>query len=156
MRKGRALLLTLSMAIAALIGAGLPGTAVAAETATPASGAAVAEFERNFAVAGNLPSRSELTCHSVPAVEICYQAYGDRWWVQDQLGDGASAVVKWENFRNGSLYRHGMCVNSLGKGKWGQCNKNYYENSVLNGFPCTWDRSSNENLLCNSRGWNFQ
>jgi hypothetical protein len=45
----------------------------------------------------------------------------------------------------GSLYRSGMCVNSLGNGKWGQCNKNYYGNSVLNGFPCVWDRSEDAN-----------
>lgn len=161
MRRSRALLLTLSMVVAALFGVLLPGTATASENAAPtrtvaASDVAAADYELNYAVAGSRPPRSELACHSVSAVEICYEAYGDRWWIQDQAADSASAVVYWENFRGGSLYRSGMCVNSLGNGKWGQCNKNYYENSVLNGFPCVWDRSEDANAVCNSSGRRFQ
>ncbi|WP_017975508.1 hypothetical protein [Actinopolyspora halophila] len=162
MSRTRAILLTLSMTIAAVLGAAVPGIATAeVERASTVSSvttgvAAAPDAETNYAVAGNLPPRSELVCRSVPAVEICYEASGDHWWVQDQSSDGASAVVYWENFRGGSLYRSGFCVNSLSSGQWGQCNKNYYENSTLNGFPCTWDRSSNENIVCNSSGWRFQ
>lgn len=161
MRGRRAVLLTLSMIAAALVAFVLPGSAAAAEDtasvrSVTTSDVSAAAYEVNYAVAGSLPPRSELECHSVPAVEICYQAYGDRWWVQDQASDGASAAVHWENFRGGSLYRTGMCVNSLGKGEWGQCNKNYYEDSVLNGFPCVWDRSESPDAVCNSSGWRFQ
>ncbi|MGJ7908063.1 hypothetical protein ACOQFL_16480 [Actinopolyspora sp. H202] len=162
MSRTRAILLTLSMTLAAVFGAAIPGVATAdVERVAPVSSGATgveaaADAELNYAVAGNLPPRSELVCHSVPAVEICYEAAGDHWWVQDQASDGASAVVYWENLRSGSLYRSGFCVNSLSSGQWGQCNKNYYENSTLNGFPCTWDRSSNENIICSNSGWGFQ
>lgn len=161
MSSRRGIVLTLSMAAAALFAVVMPGIATAAQdTATERKVAAgdvsTAAYEVDYAVAGSLPPRSELTCHSVRAVEICYQAYGDRWWVQDQAADGASAAVHWENFRGGSLYRSGMCVNSLGNGKWGQCNKKYYEDSVLNGFPCVRDRSESPDAVCNSSGWRFQ
>jgi hypothetical protein len=154
----RKLMLALSMAVVAVMGALLPATASAETTAVQA----VSEFSAaadgvEFAVAGTLPPRSQLECHSVPAVEICYEKAGDHWWVQDQDSDHASAGVLWQNFRNGSLYRQGWCITSLGKGKWGQCNKNYYEGSKLNGFPCIWDRnSSNSEIVCSRDGWTFQ
>jgi len=153
----KAVLLALSAVFAVVVGALLPGAAAAEETAAPertmtAVDVGAAALEVNYAVAGSLPPRSELSCHWRSAVEICYEAYGDRWWVQDQDADGASAAVHWFNYRSGSLYRTGLCVNSLGNGEWGQCNKNYYENSTLYGNPCTWDRSESSSADC----WNDQ
>ncbi|WP_245266972.1 hypothetical protein [Saccharomonospora piscinae] len=147
------------MVIAALFAVLFTGTATAAEATAPtteSTSVAAAEWEVNYAVAGTPPSRSELRCAVGPKVEICYQAYGDRWWVRDLEADGASSAVKWENFRNGSFYRNGICVTSLGQGVWGQCNKNYYEDSAVYGFPCTWDRSENKNIDCYTNGWRFQ
>ncbi|MCP2249859.1 hypothetical protein [Lentzea aerocolonigenes] len=154
----RKLMLALSMAAVAVMGALMPATASAETTSVqPMSEFSAAADGVQLAVAGTLPPRSQLECHSVPAVEICYEKSGDHWWVQDQdSSDGASAGVLWQNIRNGSLYRQGWCMTSLGKGKWGQCNKDYYENSTLNGFPCKWDRSNNGPIICARDGWTFQ
>ena len=141
----RKLVLAVSMAVLAVLGAMPPATALAVD------------FEWDFAVAGTLPPRSQLTCHSIEHVEICWEKAGDHWWVQDQnSNDHASAGVRWFNERNGSLYRKGYCITSLGKGKWGHCNKDYYENSTLSGYPCVWDRSSGESIDCGPEGWRYQ
>ncbi|MEU3648277.1 hypothetical protein AB0E59_33195 [Lentzea sp. NPDC034063] len=153
----RKLVLAVSMAFLAVMGSLMPATASAEATSVRAvSEIGVAADGVEFAVAGTLPPRSELTCHSYTAVEICYEKGGDHWWVQDQDSDGASAGVYWENIRNGSLYRNGTCITSLGKGNWGQCNKDYYEDSVLNGFPCTWNRSTGGDIVCSSSGYRYQ
>ncbi|HUQ57465.1 hypothetical protein [Lentzea sp.] len=154
----RKLVLALSMAVLATVGAMMPASASAEVTSVQAVsevGAAADGVE--FAVAGSLPPRSQLECHSYTAVEICYEKGGDHWWVQDQdSSDNASAGVYWENMRGGSLYRSGFCISSLGNGNWGQCNKNYYEDSVLNGFPCTWNRSTGGDIVCSSSGYRYQ
>ncbi|GHH36964.1 hypothetical protein [Lentzea cavernae] len=151
----RKFVLALSMAFLAVMGSLAPASAeVTSVQAVSEIGAAADGIE--FAVAGTLPPRSQLTCHSYTAVEICYEKGGDHWWVQDQDSDGASAGVYWENIRNGSLYRNGTCITSLGKGSWGQCNKNYYEDSVLNGWPCTWDRGAGGDIECTGPGYRYQ
>jgi hypothetical protein len=155
----RKLMLALSMAVVAVLGVLLPATASAETTSVQMVSAApaAAAAERDFAVAGTLPPRSQLECHSYVAVEICYEKGGDHWWVQDQDStDSASAGVYWQNHRNGSLYREGYCITSLGKGKWGHCNKNYYEGSQLYGFPCVWDRSSTDVITCSRDGYQYQ
>lgn len=151
----RKLALAISMAFLAVMGSMMPASAETTSVqAVSEIGAAADGVE--FAVAGTLPPRSQLTCHSYTAVEICYEKGGDHWWVQDQDSDGASAGVYWENIRNGSLYRNGTCITSLGKGNWGQCNKDYYEDSVLNGFPCTWNRSTGGDIVCSTSGYRYQ
>ena len=154
----RKLLLALSMAGVAVMGVLMPATASAQTTQAPAMSAAAAEVdaELNFAVAGTPPPKSQMECRSYPAVEICWEPAGDHWWVQDQDSDSASAGVYWRNNRNGSLYRDGHCITSLGKGKWGQCNKNYYEDSQLYGFPCVWDRSATDVITCSREGYQYQ
>ena len=139
----RKLVLALSMAVAAVMGVLMPASASAAEAT-------------QFAVAGTPPPKSQMSCHSYVAVEICWEKAGDHWWVQDQDSDSASAGVYWRNNRNGSLYRDGHCITSLGKGKWGQCNKNYYEDSQLYGFPCVWDRSATDVITCSREGYQYQ
>ena len=123
----------LSTAVTALIGIAAPGAALAAD------------YETDYAVAGSLPNEF-LTCDTPQrGVEVCYDVSGDRWWVRDNSSDGKSAVVDWENYRGGSLYRKGRCVNSHGVGTWASCNKNYYEDSVLYGRAGAWDRSAGDN-----------
>ncbi|MDX3657352.1 hypothetical protein PV646_08550 [Streptomyces sp. ID05-26A] len=153
----RRLVLAFSMAFLAVMGSMMPASASAeAPPVQAVSDVAAAADGIQLAVAGTLPPRSQLTCHSYTAVEICYEKGGDHWWVQDQDSDGASAGVYWENLRNGSLYRNGACISSLGKGNWGQCNKDYYEDSVLNGWPCTWDRSAGGDVELIGTGYRYQ
>jgi hypothetical protein len=135
-----------------------------APTASAEGTEIAAERELDFAVRGTLPPGHELTCRAVqePApLEVCYEKNGDRWWVLDLRADGASALVYWFNYRGpgATPYREGFCVNSLGEGVWGQCNKDYYENSDLEGYGCTWDRDSGgivDNARCNNDNWVFQ
>jgi hypothetical protein len=134
-------------------------------TASAEPGAVAAERELDYAVRGTLPPGEELTCRatSEPAtIEVCYEKNGDRWWVLDLEADGNSALVYWFNYRGGGAtpYREGFCVNSLGKGVWGRCDKNYYEDSELEAYPCVWDRSSggiDDEARCNNNAhWTFQ
>ena len=153
----RKLLLALSMATVAVMGVLMPASASAQTMpvqATPAAAADV-DYELNFAVAGTPPPKSQMECRSYPDVEICWEPAGDHWWVQDQNSDdGASAGVHWMNFKNhsgGDLYRQGHCMTSLGKGNWGHCNKNYYEDSRLYGNACTWNRNVSNVIVCNNQ-----
>jgi hypothetical protein len=154
-------MLALSMGILALIGVLVPAgasaqTAMAVQAVSTADAAAV-DFEWDFAVAGTPPPRSQLACHSTTPVEICWEKAGDHWWVRDlDSTDNASTGVRWYNDRNGSLYRKGYCITSLGKGNWGHCNKNYYENSQLSGYPCIWNRSAGHPIDCSTQGWGYQ
>ncbi|HEX6345157.1 hypothetical protein [Umezawaea sp.] len=126
----RKIVLALSLAFAAVTGIALPGTALAIE------------YEIDDGVLGTPPSDEVLQCDVPrPAVYVCFEPSGDRWWVLDSDSDGKSAIVDWENFRGGSLYRNGRCVNSHGSGTWASCNKNYYEDSTLNGRQGVWNRS---------------
>ncbi len=118
-----------------------------------ASAAAVA-VEFNRAVASGPPPQT-LACASTTGALACYQQDGDRWWVQDTASDGASAEAFWENRRNGDLYRHGICRNSLGNGTWGVCNKNYYEDSTIFWTACVYDGSAGTYVGCAPDGWRF-
>ncbi|HEX6345156.1 hypothetical protein [Umezawaea sp.] len=127
----RKIVLALSMAVAAVLGLLAPGTAMAAE------------YETDYAVAGSLPLGELLACDDLRVgVQVCLELSGDRWWVLDNDSDGKSAVVDWENYRGGSLYREGRCVNSHGLGVWASCNKNYYEDSTVRGRAGVWNRST--------------
>ncbi|WP_298183229.1 hypothetical protein [Saccharomonospora sp.] len=66
------------------------------------------------------------------------------------VADGASAVVYWDNYRDGELYRYGRCENRLGSGNWGVCNKNYYEGSTLEYQVCVQDFSENRIIRCSA------
>ncbi|EID52706.1 hypothetical protein [Saccharomonospora xinjiangensis] len=136
-------------AVAALILALLPATASAGQE-SPAAGedrVSVNAYELDLAVAGTPPS-SGLVCKSVTGAYACFEHYGDKWWVKDTATDGASAVVIWDNYRNGSLYRQGECQNRLGSGQWGVCNKNYYEDSTLDWVVCVFDVSEGRLIRC--------
>ena len=97
------------------------------------------EYEVDQAVAGTPPS--QLPCASaIVGAAACFDKAGDKIWVKDTAADGASAVFKWSALRNGALYRYGMCINSLGNGRWGVCNKNFVEGAAIKGYVCIWDR----------------
>ncbi len=159
MKKTRSILLAVATTSAVLILTLLPLTASAASGASPAEShsssgpTAAAVHEVNQAVAGSPPSG--LPCVAMPGANACYQAYGDRWWVKDTASDGASAEAFWENRRNGDLYRHGVCRNSLGNGTWGVCNKNYYEDSTIFWTACVYDGSAGTYVGCAPDGWRF-
>ncbi|MFB7496620.1 hypothetical protein ACFC09_18360 [Streptomyces sp. NPDC056161] len=115
--------------------------AAPAAQAVPQSpvGAQVHPYEWDTAEAGSPPSG--MACVDLTGSTACFQKYGDKWWVKDTDPDGHSATASWKNtLWNGSawiLYRQGSCVNKLGAGKWGVCNKDYYEQSSKNyyGYP---------------------
>jgi hypothetical protein len=96
--------------------------------------------EYDYAVAATPPS-SGLTCVSASGAKACFQKYGDKIWILDTSGTTYAAVAPWENYLwNGSswqLYRTGNCYNRLGKGVWGVCNKDFYEDSSTNAYGST-------------------
>lgn len=142
----RKLMLALIMAVAAALGVMVPGAALAAP-----------EYESEFAVKGWPENFGRLYCADPrEKLRVCYEREGDKWWIQDLSGDSASAVVQWRNIRDGSVYRHGRCINSHGGGEWAYCNKNYYENSTLEGLLGYWDRDQEDKPTYYSGWWKFQ
>jgi hypothetical protein len=120
--------------------------ALAAIVSTPATAGATGEplqtnaaVEWNSAVAGTPPHG--LPCISGPGSFVCWEAYGDRFWVWDTEADGASAVARWNNYTTSSTspYREGACRNSMGNNTWGYCNKNFTEGSQLLVWACRYN-----------------
>lgn len=65
----------------------------------------------------------------------CFKKYGDRIFSYDRFADGMSVYVDWENqlkdsSGNWKAYRKGRCTSTLGAEKYGECNKDFYENST--------------------------
>lgn len=118
---------SLSLALFAVVALVLAGTSVASAAAD--GGLAVQAYEWNNAVAGSPPGG--MPCGAIAGATVCWEAGGDRWWVQDTASDGRSAVSDWLNYVNGAVHRTGGCRNGLGAGTWGFCNKDYIENSTL-------------------------
>lgn len=98
-------------------------------------------YEWNTAVWGDPPSG--LSCSVITGAAACYQRYGDKIWVKDTAKDGWSAVGAWRDYYNtGSqdvLHREGACVNKLGYGQWGVCDKNFPEGTDLLLKACRYD-----------------
>jgi hypothetical protein len=101
--------------------------------------AAAIDFESDRAVAGTPPS--QLPCApSIIGANACFDKAGDKIWLKDTAADGASAVFRWRAIRDGERYRYGQCINTLGNGRWGVCNKNFVEGVKIYGYVCTWDQ----------------
>lgn len=145
MRKTRFILAALAVPLVTLMSILLPSPASAASNTTPMDSLRSSEtvgilaLEVDQAVAGTPPSG--LPCISITGAIACFDADGDQWWVKDTAADSASAEVDWDNYLNGSLYRSGICRNSLGANTWGVCNKNYYEDSYIEFLAAVYDAS---------------
>jgi hypothetical protein len=120
---------------AAAPAAGARSSAASTPAGAPmASPAAASSEEVDTATAGSPDFGSHSACSATEAAEGCFVTYGDHLWVRDAAPDGLVASVYWENrLWNGSswiLWRNGRCENHLGSGKWGGCNKDFYENGT--------------------------
>jgi hypothetical protein len=74
-----------------------------------------------------------------------FMPQGDYFRITDTLPDGHSAAIYWHNYlasAPNTLYRWGSCVNSLGDGKKGQCNKNFQEGSTIEYKVCAYERGT--------------
>jgi hypothetical protein len=140
----RKAIVALSMVSAAAVSVLVPGTALAID------------YEINYGTQGGTPPGSAVCADAKVDVRVCYERGGDKWWVQDRKADHKSAVVEWANYRNGSLYRYGRCVNSHEAGSWATCNKNYYEDSSLRGLQGVWNRSTGADPEVYTQEWSFQ
>ena len=139
----RKALLALTMTSAAAFSLMAPGTALAIDV------------EYDYGIQGTPPA-TLLCADPMPEVRVCYERGGDKWWVQDRKDDSASAIVEWTNIRNDRVYRVGRCTNSRGAGTWAYCNKDYYEDSELEGRQGYWDRSAGDDYVTYPQRWTFQ
>lgn len=107
-----------------------------ADGAQLSADASLNPYEWDTAVAGTPPQDFSGGCVTMTGAKACFEKNGDKWWVLDTVGDGHSATASWENWLYDGVewvvWRSGSCVNKLGKGNWGVCNKEYYENSTIN------------------------
>ncbi|MFC6019839.1 hypothetical protein ACFP2T_26995 [Plantactinospora solaniradicis] len=122
--------------------AAMAGVAVALLTPTAAS-AAYAGSETDYAAASNGPTNGYV-CIGHTGVTACFKPLDDLIYVKDTEADGYAAVVEWSADAPWDNYRSGSCVNKLGAGNWGVCNKNFVEdgNISINGA-----RYNNGNLV---------
>ncbi|MBT8224516.1 MAG: hypothetical protein HKP61_19765 [Dactylosporangium sp.] len=125
-------------------------TGLVAFTAAPASASVTTPvYEWNTAVAGTPPSFTKCTSSTyigsgdVQAI-ACYVEGSDDFWVKDTKVDGYSAAADWilavPNGISMEIVRRGICINSLGGGKWGVCKKNFDEAGTLGWFAGTYDK----------------
>lgn len=92
-----------------------------------AASAAYYGSETDYAVASSGPT-VPYSCNYWYGADVCFKADGDLIYVFDPTVDGKSAVAHWHY---GSYARWGSCVNKLGGGKWGICNKNFAEGTTV-------------------------
>jgi hypothetical protein len=136
----RILAVGIAVAVVAVAAVSTPSAASAStpSASTPSAVAVAASasaYEWDTAVAaGSPPSFSSSDCVSMTGVKACFEKHGDKWWVEDTKSDGHSATASWYNLLGVDIvtYRSGSCVNKLGTGKWGVCNKDYYEMTTPN------------------------
>jgi len=95
----------------------------------PAAAYAYFGTEVNQAAAVSGPSGDYVCVTPSTGVTVCFRPLGDDFFVKDTKADGYSAVAAWQ--MNGWEPRTGSCVNSLGAGKWGWCNKDLTEGRQL-------------------------
>ncbi|WP_157441401.1 hypothetical protein [Actinoplanes awajinensis] len=118
---------------------------VVAVISVPSPAAAAPSSELDYAEASGAPSD---TSHCVTQywAKTCYVAAGDKWYILDRLDDGGRPFIRWENYKDGALYRTGICSNRLGFNHWGVCNKDYYESSILWVRQNAWKISNNNEM----------
>lgn len=163
----------IALAAALTIGGVGPQFAGTADAVQPPKAAKAAvswpnSYEWDTAVAGTPPATFSGGCVTMTGAKSCYETYGDKWWVLDTAADGHSATASWENYLKNDLdgwdpWRHGSCVNKLGKDHWGVCNKNYYENddrneygskgSILDWQSCIYDSKNGTWHGCSTNWW---
>ncbi|MFJ3086742.1 hypothetical protein [Streptomyces sp. NPDC086838] len=64
---------------------------------------------------------------SMTGVSVYFGMDGDYFRVKDTKADGYSAVVEWSDNHG----RTGACVNAMGSGSDGTCNKNFHEGYTI-------------------------
>ena len=111
---------------------------------TPVAASAVNEFEWNYTTNGD--EDGYLNCTSVAGgqpgdgIAGCFHPVGDKFWVSDYQRDGLSAALYWSNYNSdGTVYRHGACVENRGADSNGWCNKNFREGTDIRFRLCFLD-----------------
>ena len=154
-----------STAAAGTTAAGM--TAVSASTSQPAGPAsvtavavtpAVSAYEWNTAASWSAPSLPDTDCITMTGAKACFEPHGDYLWVEDTKADGHSATATWNNYiytgSSWQLWRQGSCVNKLGTGKWGLCNKEFDEysddGSYIDLYACVYDAGDGSWHGCSS------
>jgi hypothetical protein len=125
MRKPRRVLLVL---------AAVAGFAASLLTPTAAQAAYYGD-ETNYATSYGPPPNRDYCAWPHPGVETCFIQDGDWIYVLDSRADGYAAVGEWDYRADNGSARSGACVNKLGAGHWGRCNKDFAEDGYgyLNG-----------------------
>ena len=122
-----------------------PTKASGGPSPTPTPRVPVVELDRAVA---STAKRGAGSCSAVLAGGYgCFQTYGDVWWVYDTKSDGHSAVMFWE-VGTGNAKRAGRCVNSMGVGKTGVCNKDYTEGLTGQAKICIQDSDTKQLWGC--------
>jgi hypothetical protein len=70
---------------------------------------------------------------------VCFQAYGDKFFLKDTAENAMSAAVVWKT----SYGREGECRNVHGKNKWVVCEYNMRESGTVRFWSVDVDRETN-------------
>jgi hypothetical protein len=136
MVRGEKVIMIGRRALSLALGIGVAGAVI---LTTPVA-ASASTYEWNTAVPGSVPSG--LPCIDRAGAKACFQADGDKLWVKDTSADGHSATASWEEWwqaLDSSVARQGSCVNKLGAGTWGVCNKDFPEGDTIKFSACVYD-----------------
>lgn len=144
MRKNRliAMISTITASMAFMVGSAVPASTVEIEggsSARPMQQAVMAVDEEYNEAASRTNWGSSDVCldvwRGISLAKGCFKKHGDYFFVKDHAKDGYSVYVQWINQLPRSsgrwaTYRSGRCEFFGGNDNWGQCNKNFYENST--------------------------
>jgi len=135
-------------AVVVVLGSVLVAAAPPASASSSQSGAAsVSPYEWNIAkstrtIGGRVCPT--FVVGSRPRAIACFKRDGDKLYVMDTgPADGLSATGVWKNYVGGKLHRQGACVNKLGTGHWGLCDKNFKEGSTIRLYACNYNSGNN-------------
>jgi hypothetical protein len=99
-----------------------------APTATFATASDYWGDEVNYTAVSSGPPGTEGTdyfCNSITGAKVCFAPKGDYLYVRDISADTYAAVAEWTIGQ-----RNGVCVNNLGSGTWGRCDKDFAEGNA--------------------------
>ena len=126
-RKSLGVVAAMAMLIGGLLAIGPPASA----TGSSPSQRSVGESAEDAGPSLGAKARKKVCRSNHRGAYVCFQPYGEVFFVKDTRKDGYSAAAYWERKGDGHT---GVCVNSRGAGKWKKCNYSMVDGNRIKFF----------------------
>lgn len=135
--------------------AGVAGLGLIVGTAGPAAADGWEQADRVADSAWN--NGRYKNCTGPAELTVCFQPYGDDFWLLDEKAEGRAIAVEWYLWRNNSLVRSGVIYNNHGADEgWTRKYKDFPEESGhLVEFRGCNVKSWEYHTLDNCGGWEY-